>query len=243
MKGILVILLVSSCAVYAQEDSSLKEDSLSYNAFHETVPFWRMEKNLKFSPFDVLSAVSTVGVDLETKMSPTISFQYGAAFIPTFMQFIVGSDPFQFDYMNGYRLRFESRYYGFKKESRYTAAEFSFRHLIIGDETPIGMEGDEFGNFAYFINEQVTFNRFSTHINTKYGFQKIVSNKLAIDCFIGISFRYNFVFAKQDFPEGGVPQTNWNIFEWTLEDGHAFGYAMPIAGFKMGIHWPAKPEL
>lgn len=243
MKRIVFILLVSSCAANAQEDTSLNEDSLSYNTFQETVPFWRMEKNLKFSPFDVLSAVSTIGVDLETKMSPTISFQYGAAFIPSFMQFIVGGDDFQYDYMNGYRLRFENRYFGFNKESRYAAIEGSFRHLIIGDETPVGMEGDEFGNFAFFINEQVTYNRFTTQINTKYGFQKIISKKLAIDCYVGISFRYNFVRANKTFTEGGVPQGNWNFFEWNLEDGHTFGYAMPIAGFKMGLHWPAKPDL
>ena len=244
MKKLALILFLSPCVLVAQGDILSPKDSTSYNVFKETVPFWRMEKNLKFSPLDVFSAVSTLGVDLETVMKPGLSFQYGAAFIPSFLQLSVGNSAQQFNWMNGYRLRFESRFSGFKKESFYVSTEFSFRHLVIGDVMAVGMEGDGNGNFAYFINEKVTVNRFSSHFNVKFGFQMLSIANVIVDMYGGMSFRFNNVRASQaTVPEGGVLQPNWNRFEWNVSDGHNFGYAMPIIGMRVGIHWPAKPDI
>jgi hypothetical protein len=244
LKKFLLILFLSPCALVAQGDILSSKDSLSYNVFKETVPFWRMEKNLKFSPFDIFSAVSTIGADLETVMKPGLSFQYGAAFIPSFLQFTVGNSFQQFNWMNGYRLRFESRFSGFKNESFYVSTEFSFRHLIIGDELSVGMEGDGEGNFAYFMNDNITVNRFSSHFNVKFGFQLLSKANVVVDWFGGMSFRFNNVIASQaTIPEGGVIVPNWNRFDWELTDGHNFGYAMPIIGMRVGIHWPAKPDI
>ncbi|MEO9533428.1 MAG: hypothetical protein ABJG68_00405 [Crocinitomicaceae bacterium] len=243
MKKLLSILLLSSCATFAQEDFSSPKDSLEYNVFKETVPFWRLEKNWKFSPFDVFSAVSTVGLDLETVVKPGLSFQYGAAFIPSFLQFTVGNSNDQFNWMNGYKVRFESRYSAFRREGLYLSGELAFRHLIISDVTPVGMEGDGFGNFAYFINHEMIYHRFSSHANIKMGFQKIISNKLCVDVFAGMSFRVNNVFTNSDGPSEGVPQFNWNRFDWTLINHHIYGYAMPIVGLRLGIHSPAKADI
>lgn len=243
MRRLLIIFLLSSCASFAQEDFSFTKDSLDYNVFKETVPLWRMEKNLKFSPFDVFSAVPAIGADLETKMKDGLHFQYGAAFIPSFMQFLVGPQQEQFNWMNGYRLRFESRFYKFQKENLYVSTELSARHLIISDDIRIGMEGDGEGNFAYFINERSIIHRFSTHFNFKVGAQRVLADNLVLDLYAGLSFRRNNVLNNAEYPEEGEPQISWNRFDWNLQDGHKFGYAMPIVGVRLGFHWSAKGKI
>lgn len=244
MKHILIIFVLSSCAVFAQEDfsSSEKNDSLEYNVFEETVPFWRMEKNWKLTPFDVFNFIPTLGVDLETKMTPNLSFQYGAAFIPSFLTVMSGPTEEQFNQMNGYRIRFESRWWGFKRPKIYVSSELAFRHLIIKDETAFGMEGDGNGNFAYFINQEMLYHRFSTHFNFKMGYQKVFSNSMVLDLFWGMSFRRNNVLTGSTPPEGGEAQIWWNPLEWRLENRHKFGYATPIVGFRIGWNVPAKVD-
>jgi hypothetical protein len=240
-----LILLFSSCACFAQEDFSSLEvkDSTDYNAFKEHVPYWRMEKKWKFSPFDVFSIIPSFGVDHEVKMHSGLSFQFGAAVIPSFLQFAVGNEAEQFDWMNGYRLRFESRFWGFKKPRLYIATEISMRHLIISDETNFGMEGDGNGNFAYFIKQSMIYNRFSTHFNLKMGWQFLFAEKLVVDTYIGLSFRRNNVISNSTPPEGGEAQVTWNRFEWELRNKQKFGYAVPIAGLKIGWHYAAKAAL
>lgn len=242
MKRLLLILLSSSCVALAQEDDSFKAlDTVNYNAFQEHVPFWRMERNLKFSPFDVFSAVPTLGADLEVFMKKGLSFQFGAAYVPSFMQFAVGDDENQFNWMHGYRLRFENRYFGLRRKDVYLSSEVSLRHLIIADEIRYGMEGDDWGNFAYFINHNTIFHRFSSQFNFKVGLQKQIGDKAIIDMYAGFSLRRNNVLANvKQAPEGGVAFNNWNRFEWTLENKHKFGYAMPIVGLRIGWHWPCK---
>jgi len=242
MNKVLFILLLSSCAIHAQEDFSSSDTTKEehYNTFKEKVYFWQMEKNLKVSPFDIFSAVPALGADLEVKMSEGVSFQYGAAFIPTFMQFTVGGETDQFNWMNGYKLRFESRFWGFKRPNMYVSTEVSLRHLIISDDISYGMEGDGMGNFA-FRSEDITFHRFSSHFNFKIGFQKVLSSRFVLDWYAGLSFRRNNVLAeKSPEVEGGVQQFTWNRFEWTLRNKHKFGYALPITGFRIGYHFPAK---
>lgn len=246
MKNILIIFLLSSCVSFSQEDSSFVyiDSTVEYNRFKEHVPYWRLEKYWKFSPFDVFSIVPTFGVDHELKMNKNFSFQFGAAVIPTFTQFLTGNGGDQFNWMNGYRLRFESRWYGFNKPWLYVATELSMRHLIINEETAFGMEGDGNGNFAWFINQEMIYHRFSTHVNGKIGWQFILGNNLAIDTYVGLSLRRNNVISNSTPPEGGVPQENWwNLFEWRLVDGHKFGYAIPILGFKIGWQIPAKKAI
>lgn len=235
--------MMSSCVSFAQEDFSSPKDSLSYNTFKETVPFWRMEKIWKFSPFDVFSAVSSLGMDLETVVKPGLSFQYGAAFIPSFLQFSVGNQQNQFNWMNGYKVRFESRFTAFRKEGLYLSGELAFRHLIISDLSPIGMEGDGFGNFAFFINHEMVYHRFSSHLNFKIGLQRILTNRMCIDLFAGMSFRVNNVYTNSEKPIGGSQQFNWNRYQWNLTNHHFFGYAMPIVGLRIGIHSPAKADI
>jgi hypothetical protein len=233
---------MSSCASFAQEDFSSSDTTKEehYNTFKERVYFWQMEKNLKVSPFDIFSAVPSLGADLEVKMSEGVSFQYGAAYIPSFFQFTVGQEDDQFQWMNGYKLRFESRFWGFRRPNMYVSTEMSIRHLIISDDISFGMEGDGMGNFAYFIKENITFHRFSTHFNVKLGFQKVLPSNFVIDWYAGLSFRRNNVLSQGTSVEGGVQQFTWNRLEWTLRNKHKFGYALPITGFRIGYHFPSK---
>lgn len=229
--------------IFAQEDVALSEsDSLEYNAFQERVYFWQMEKNWKFSPFDVFNIVPSLGVDLETVMKPGLSFQYGLAYVPSFLQFAVGNNQDQFNWMHGYHLRFESRFSGFPREAFYVSTEISMRHLFIEKDQTYGMEPDEFGNFAYFIVHPTLFHRFSTHVNLKFGFQKVY-DKLVVDFYSGLSFRRNNVVTNTPPPGEGVENGFWNQFDWRLSDGHRFGYMTPIVGVRIGIHQPARPNL
>lgn len=202
-----------------------------------------MEKNWKLTPFDIFSAIPTFGVDHEVKMTPFHSFQFGAAFIPSFLQFLVGDQEERFNWMNGYRLRFESRFWGFKKPHVYVSTELSFRHLVINEKTAFGMEGDGMGNFAYFINQDMLYHRFSTHINLKIGWQFVLGKSMVMDIYTGLSLRRNNVFSNSEGVPGGVAQNWWNILDWELRDGHSFGYATPIVNFRMGWHIPAKGDL
>jgi hypothetical protein len=244
MKTTILIFSLFAATAFGQEqveEFNSEIDSVTYNVFTEKVQFWQMEKMFKFSPFDVISAIPTFGLDLETTMKSGTSFQYGAAFIPSAFQPIVREGENGFRWMNGYRLRFESRFYTFKKPSRYISTEASFRHLIISDDASIGMEGDGNGNFAYFTKENKLYNRFSMQINTKLGFEKIYG-KFVLDFYGGLSLRYNKT-ATRDVENGGELQSDWNPLGWDLSGGRGFTYATPIIGLKLGFRVPPKKNL
>ena len=77
----------------------------------------------------------------------------------------------------------------------------------------------------------------------KWGVQHVFDNNIVLDMFLGLSLRRNNVITGSSGPEGGEAQAWWNRFEWTLEDGHKFGYAMPIIGLRFGWHKDAKENL
>lgn len=264
MKNLITILvIVSSCASYAQEDIFFEDSStailndtpqdiskFTYNAFREKVHFRQMEKNWKVTPFDFVNIYPMLSVDLETKMKPGLSFQYGIGFIPDFLQIVASNRLLEsaYDWMYGYRLRFESRWFGFKKPEVYVSGEISFRHLIIQEETIFGFECENpfGGNCAYQMKQEMLYNRFSTHFNIKTGWQKIQRNGLIVDYYAGLSFRRNNVISNSPVPEGGSSnftplwQTNTG---WILEDGHKFGFVTPIIGVRIGWHVPAKRNI
>lgn len=247
MKKALFIMLLFSGTAFAQEDTTqqVQEEKFEYNVFNERIHWWQLEKNWKLSPLEIISAVPTFGLDLETKMTPQLSFQYGAAFIPSSFQFLTSNalEEDGFNSMNGYKLRFEARAYVLKKPNRYFSAELSFRHLIINDDFRIGMEGDNNWNFAYFINENRTVNRMSTQLNFKYGINKVCESGFVIDFYTGISLRRNAIIGMQPFEADGVLMPNWNPFSWELSPGHKFSYVTPVVGFKLGFNRPAKSNI
>ncbi|UKN00719.1 hypothetical protein K6119_13360 [Paracrocinitomix mangrovi] len=242
-----ILLILSSCVVMAQEDSfsSQKDSVIEYNVFKEHVPYWRLEKAWKFSPFDLFSVVPTVSVDHEVKMTPELSFQFGVGVIPSFMQFSVGNDWGRFKSMNGYRVRFESRFWGFKNPHLYMASELSMRHLIIANEVTYGMEPDDFGNFAYFVTQDELFNRFTTQFNLKIGMQRLAGDKVLVDFYGGISFRRNNVDRISDPPELGTSQNLFwgNMLNWQLSDGFRSGFVTPVIGLKIGWLKPARADI
>src|SRR5688572_24495901 len=129
-----ILLVVFSCAQLCAQENTQITDSIQ--------PPWTFaaaQKNLKLSPFDVFSAIPTVGADLEVSFIQDMRLQAGAGVILPGIQ-LMGNNGGSFDKMGGYRLRAESRFFIFKKPTRYFATELSFRHLIIRDEVGIGME-------------------------------------------------------------------------------------------------------
>lgn len=239
MKTIVCIFAMFSCAqLSAQEIHPTGPDSV-------TTPwtFAAAQKNIKFSPFDLFSAVPTVGADLEVSLKDNIRLQGGAAVILPGLQFTGMTNASMFDKMGGYRLRAESRFFSFKKPTRYFATELSFRHLIIKDNIGIGMEpstqinewGVEQQTFAYFVKTDMVFHRFNTTFNLKYGYEKTFANGFVIDLYAGLSMRKIYTRTWTDIPEGGtIPAINQG-FGWNLGDKVSNMYITPIVGLKLGF--------
>jgi hypothetical protein len=241
MKTISSIILMLSCALISAQDNTPGADSIK-----TPWTFATAEKNLKFTPMEVLSIIPTFGADLEVNLDNKISLQAGvAAVIPTF-QHLAGTENGLFNKMGGYRLRAESRFFVFKKTGHYLATEISFRHLIINDEIGIGMEPstqvDQWGNvqqnFAYFINTDMIFHRFTKAVNFKYGIQKKFQNGFVLDFYTGVSIRNNNTRTWSDIPEGGTLQVTNAGMGWRLGDRISNGYITPMVGLKLGFGLP-----
>lgn len=215
---------------------SFAQDSTSAEV-EEPWTFRSAEKIIKISPLNLMSFVPTVGLDLEVQLKERRSIQVGAAIIPTFMQVLTLEEFNGYESMGGYHLRGEGRFYTPSFPKFYYAAGFYFRHLIIRDDVPIGMEGvtDEFGQstFAYFKNTPMVFNRFNTNLDIKWGVQLRSNEKLAFDFYCGLSLRNVWVQSSSSIPEGGmVPEQQGS---WRLVDNHTMFYPIPIAGIKIGL--------
>ena len=245
MKKAILILFMSAGFIYAQDSTktSTEDKKYEYNVFKEKVYFWQLEKNWKITPLEIISAVPTIGLDLETKMKDRMSFQYGVGLIPSFFQPSVGDNVNQFNRMNGYKLRVEARIFPFKKTSRYYSSELAFRHLIINDDMAVGQEPDDFGNFAFFTTENVTAHRFSTQLNLKMGIQKVYENRFVLDFYWGLSLRNNSVAGLNTLADDAEVQGDWNSLGWVIQRGHMRSYAIPMVGIKLGFHTPAKKNL
>ena len=189
MKNLVSLLfVVSSCLVFSQTADN-ETDSLRSA---EPWTWANATKYVKFSPFDVFSVVPTFGIDYEIRMKNGTGLQAGIAGIPPTLQILAGEAFNGYDKMGGYKLRFEGRAYMPVKTNRYISGGISFRHLIIRDIVAVGMEEviGEFGEptFAYFMNVPMVFNRFNTHFEFKYGFQKVIQNSVLLEMYMGLSY-------------------------------------------------------
>jgi len=232
-----VVFLLTSSFVIGQTQEA-ETDSI------DSVEPWtwaNATKYVKFSPLDVFSVVPTFGIDYEVKMKNGSGLQAGIAGVPPTLQILAGEAFNGYDKMGGYKLRFEGRAYMPVKTNRYISAGLSFRHLIIRDVVAVGMEEviGEFGQstFAYFMNVPMVFNRFNTHFEFKYGFQKVIQNSVVIEMYMGLSLRSIRVQSNSEIPLGaGLPDQRGL---WTLADGHKLTYPVPIFGFKFGFLAPS----
>ena len=238
MKNLVTLLfVVSSCLVFSQTADN-ETDSLRSA---EPWTWANATKYVKFSPLEVFSVVPTFGIDYEVKMKNGSGLQAGIAGIPPTLQILAGEAFNGYDKMGGYKLRFEGRAYMPVKTNRYISGGISFRHLIIRDIVAVGMEEviGEFGEptFAYFMNVPMVFNRFNTHFEFKYGFQKVIDNSVLIEMYMGLSLRSVRVQTNSELPNGsGFPDQRGM---WTLTDGHKLTYPVPIFGFKFGFLAPS----
>lgn len=225
-----VFLLVAAVSVFGQTAT----DSTASN---EPWSFQSADKIIKFSPLDAFSFMPTFGADVEVKMKKSSSLQAGAAIIPSFFQFLSNEVFNDYDRMGGYKLRGEARVYMPVKTNQYLGLGVQFRHIIIRDEVPIGMEGTEgeFGEqqFAYFINTPMVFHRLNTFIDLKWGFQRETTSNIVFDFYGGLSIRYIGVRSSSDIPEGGSVPEQRGV--WRLEDGYRLTYPTPILGLKIGF--------
>ncbi len=245
MKSLLILGALFSCAVFAQEDTAPSDGYQStiedFSAKKENTWTWKSAtKVIKMNPFELMSAVPTIAADFELKLpGGFVSLQTGMGLTPDYLQPMSGSTDAQFSQMNGYNLRLEPRFFLFTGKHHYLSAEIYFRHLIIKDEIPVGMEGttDEWGTptYAYFINTDMLFHRFNSRLNLKYGVQHIFKNGFVLETYTGLSLRKTVVLSNSDFPDGGEPQGGRNGFEWNLVDGHTNQYFTPVFGVKLGF--------
>lgn len=238
MKNLITLLCVFSASFMWSQTAVIESDSAQID---EPWTWTNSTKYVKFTPLDVFSVVPTFGLDYEVIMQRGSGLQVGIAAIPAAMQFLAAEGLNEYDRMSGYRFRLEGRAYMPVKTNRYFAAGVSFRHLIIKDVVAVGMEGvpGEFGQmeFAYFQKVPMRFNRFNTHFDLKYGFQRVIQNKIVIDCYMGFSLRTISVKTRSELPNGGSFTDQRGM--WTLTDNHSLTYPAPILGFKFGFLAPS----
>lgn len=223
--------VLSISILFGQAVNETDSTTTDRNAFNGA------KRIVKFSPFDLFSAVPTFGADMEFFEKNGAALQVGVAAIPSTFQ-ILASDAFSgYDRMSGYRLRAEGRLYMPKRPNRYMAFGLSFRHIIIRDEIAVGMEGTDgdWGqrNYAYFINTPMTFHRFNTNYEVKFGYQKLMGKTLIMDFYTGLSIRNINVQSRSEIPVGGEIPDQGGV--WTLHDNYKLTYPTPIIGFKIGF--------
>ena len=229
-KGLFIGWLLFSFAAFAAEGDSTQTKNEA-----QEWSFATAQKRIKFSPFELFSAVPTLSVDLDMEMKEGIRLQGGFGLIPSFMQPSSGGlSEQQFNWMGGYKMRAESKFFVLRKPNRYISTELTFRHLLIRDNVSIGMEGDGNGNFAYFMDERMTFNRFNTQFAFKWGFEKEWDSGFLIDFYTGLAARQVFVQSGQPEANGEV-MGDWNAFNWSLVDNHKMSYVTPIFGLRLGF--------
>jgi len=229
MKTILLLTLaLATLNGLAQTDSST------------TTPEWNFKdskKIIKITPGDILSRTSMLGADLEFTYQDDISFQLGAALLPSYLQTTVGSEEGDYDRLAGYNLRGESRFYILKKPNHYLAAGIEFRHLIIKSNVPVGMEATQPNpqqqDFAYFVNTQMRFHRFNSDLTAKWGFQRTFATDFVFDFYAGLGLKNVSVQSFSKIPEGGIVSNNWST-EFTLVDNFKKSNIRPTVGFKLG---------
>lgn len=211
--------------------------SIGQNNFKD-YNFQDSEKIVKIDLGDLFSRTPAIGVYVESKVNDELSLQFGAGIIPSYFQPWVGNRMNDFDHLRGYQLSAESRFYVFKKPTRYIAVEADFRHLIIRDrDVPIGV--DVFNNpngpdeFAYFVNTDMRFHQFNTGLSLKWGFQKNLGEHFTFDFSAGFRLSTTNVQSRSDIPTGGTLQTNWNN-RLVLIDNYKRSQFLPNLGFKIG---------
>lgn len=246
MKAAIFSMIMFSCALV-----SAQGDSLSSNVEQTPWTFAGAQKNLKFSPFDLISMNPTLGADLEFFVSDSLSFQGGFGLqIPGSR---LGGD-FEVNparVLLGYKFRAESRFFIMKKRSRYISTELGFRHQIIKDNIGIGMEPstiiDEFGfetqAYAYFINTDMVFHKFTANAAFKFGIQKMIASRFILDMYVGVNVRKSLTRTWSDIPEGGTIPRNNGFFNFQLGDRVTSQLITPMVGLKIGFVLKNKPTI
>ncbi len=228
--------------------------SFTFSIFSQDVKpkynFMESEKIVKLDLLSLFNMTPTLGVELESKVSEQLSFQVGVGIIPSFFQPLVGSDLGEFnnffgnnnangfDGLRGYRLSAQSRFYIFKKPTRYISTGLSFRHIIVRDrDVQVGMEPFEGSNgiteFAYFKNVDMRFHQFRTAFDFKYGFQKNMGDRFTLDCNFGFRLGTTNVQSRSEIPESGTLAPNWNN-RIILVDNYKRTRLTPVFGLKIG---------
>lgn len=228
---ILLTIALATNYSYSQADSlNTSSEPIEWN-------FQDSKKIIKVSPGNIFSQISMFGADLEFTYKDDISFQVGAALVPSFFQTMVGKRTNDFDRLSGYSLRGESRFSIFKKPKYYLAAGISFRHLIIKDNVPVGInavgENPQQQDFEYFINTKMRFHRFNTDLSFKWGFQRTFFKNLVFDFYTGLGLYRVGVQSFSKIPTGGILANNWNN-QFTLVDNFRESNIRPLVGFKLG---------
>ena len=223
-------------------------------AAQETKPkydFLESEKIIKLDMFSLFNMTPTLGVEVESIVNEQVSLQFGLGIIPSFFQPLVGNDlntefniAFNnnnangFDALRGYRLSAQSRFYVFRKPTRYISTSVSFRHIIVRDrDVRVGMEPFEGSNglteFAYFKSADMRFHQFRTALDLKYGFQRNMGDHFVLDFSAGLRLGTTNVQSRSDIPENGTLTPNWNN-RMILVDNYRSSRVTPILGLKIG---------
>lgn len=168
----------------------------------------------KWSPLHLLNYYPTAQFAVERRLAPNYSVVIDGGFVIKNLGDNENESAFD---KNGYKLKFEPRYYFFSPGSHvmnfFLAPEFYVNHVDYKRSATYGKNCDEFGQCDYFQLETYRMNYREKGLNFKVGVSHIFSTRLMLEYWLGVAYR-DIAYKQIDFPDGTPFLTESAWIEW-----------------------------
>ncbi len=185
---------------------------------------------LKIDLLSVFDTYSNLLIDVEYRLKDDLYLQHGIGFITGYNDYDFDDDDF-LDKPIGFRLRNELRFYlDFLKQSRkvfYLAPELLYGYISGDEEEAVGVNCNNECDFFRLV--EYTGRRQEAAIHLKLGSQRIYKEKVVLDYFFGLGYKYRWFGASGL----GLDERDDVSNEEFYPDSD-FRYSL-TAGFKIGL--------
>ena len=184
---------------------------------------------LKVDLLSFFDSYSNLLIDVEHRLKPDIYLQHGIGFVTGFNNYDFDDDEFINDPI-GFKLRNEIRFYlDFRKQSRkafYLAPELLYGYVFGDEEETVGVNCDNGCDFFRLVDFRAKRQEAALHL--KLGNQRIYREKLAVEYFFGVGYKYEW------FSVSGLdPNESNNVRREDLYPESDFRYSLTV-GLKIG---------
>lgn len=185
---------------------------------------------LKLDLLSFFDTYSNLLIDVEHRLKPDLYLQHGIGFVTGFNNYDFDDDEF-INNPIGFKLRNEIRFYlDFVKKSRkgyYLAPEILYGYVFGNEEEAVGVNCDDGCEFFRLMDFRAI--RQETALHLKLGSQRIYREKISLDYFFGIGYKYEW------FSVSGLDLNSTdNVREEDLHPDSDFRYSLTV-GFKIGL--------